>query len=187
MNIQSLLTKNWLFSLALALVTLLIVYRIIPVTVDPVVKLVISKNRVSIANIYQQRDIESSNEAWVDVLNLEYKSRFGHAKLGNVGNYSEDFFVDVDHKITITKSDNYRFLIGSDDGFSLSIDGKLICEHLGDRPFSVQPCMIFLNEGEHQVHISYFQGYGNSGFTVEYARGDEKQHWFGEDSDSVKF
>lgn len=187
MNIQSLLTKNGLFSLALALVTLLIVYRIIPVTVDPVVKLVISKNRVSVSNIYQQRDIESSKEVWVDVLNLEYKSRFGHSTLGNVADYSEDFFVDVDHKVTIKKSDNYRFLIGSDDGFSLSIDGKLICEHLGDRPYSIQPCMIFLNEGEHQVHISYFQGFGNSGFTVEYARGDEKQRWFGEDSDSVKF
>lgn len=187
MNIQSFLTKNWLFSFALALVSLLIIYRIIPVTVDQVVKLVVSKNRVSIANIYQQRDIEFTREVWVDVLNLEHKSRFGHPKLGNVATYTEDFFVDVDHKITVKDTDTYRFLVGSDDGFSLSVDGKLICEHLGDRPFSVQPCLVHLTEGEHQVHVSYFQGYGNSGFTVEYARGDEKPRWFGEDSRSVKF
>ena len=187
MNIQSYLTKNWFFSLALALVSALIIYRIIPITVDPVVKLVISKNRVSISNIYQQRDIENTKEVWVDKLNLEYKSRFSHPKLGNVADYAEDFFVDVDHKITVKKTDTYRFLVGSDDGFSLKVDGKLLCEHLGDRPFSVQPCVVHLAEGEHQVQVSYFQGYGNSGFTVEYARGDESPHWFGEDSSSVKF
>lgn len=187
MNIQSYLTKNWLFSVALALVTVLIIYRIIPVTVDHVVKLTITKNRTSISNIYQQRDVESTNEVWVDVLNLEHKSRFGHPKLGNVANYSEDFFVDVDHNITVKDADNYRFLIGSDDGFSLKVDGKLLCEHLGDRPFSVQPCLVHLNAGQHRVQVSYFQGYGNSGFTVEYARGDEKSRWFGDDSNSVKF
>lgn len=187
MNIQTYLTKNWFFSVALALVSALIIYRIIPITVDPVVKLVISKNRVSISNIYQQRDIENTKEVWVDVLNLEYKSRFSHPKLGNIADYAEDFFVDVDHKITVKKTDTYRFLVGSDDGFSLKVDGKLLCEHLGDRPFTVQPCVVHLTEGEHQVQVSYFQGYGNSGFTVEYARGDENPRWFGDDSSSVKF
>ncbi|HSC67639.1 MAG TPA: PA14 domain-containing protein [Cellvibrio sp.] len=187
MNIQKFLTKNSLFSALIALTVVMILVRITPVTVDPVVKLVISKNRTGITNIHQQRDIEFTREVMVDRLNLLDKSRFSHPTLGNVATYSDDFFVDVDHKITIKKSDNYRFLIGSDDGFSLTIDGKPICEHLGDRPYTVQPCLIFLNEGEHQVHVSYFQGFGNSGFTVEYARGDEKQRWFGEDSDSVKF
>lgn len=187
MNIHTFLTKNWLFSIALAFTSLLIIYRVIPVSVDQVVKLTINKNRTGISNIYQQRDTEFTREVWVDVLDLETKSRFGHPKLGNVATYSDDFFVDVDHKITVKDADTYRFMVGSDDGFSLKIDGKLICEHLGDRPFSVQPCTIHLNEGEHQVQISYFQGYGNSGFTVEYARGDDKPRWFGEDSRSVKF
>lgn len=187
MNAQYLLSKNSIFSIALALVTLLIIYRVTPVSVDPVVKLVISKNRASISNIHQQRDIEVTREVWVDKLDLETKSRFAHPKLGNVATYTDDFFVDVNHKITVKAADTYRFMVGSDDGFSLSVDGKLICEHLSDRPFSVQPCTIHLSEGEHQVHVSYFQGYGNSGFTVEYARADEKPRWFGEDSSSVKF
>jgi hypothetical protein len=187
MNIQNLLNKNSIFTALIALTVIIILVRVTPVTVDPVVKLVISKNRVGISNIYQQRDIEFTREVMIDQLNLLDKSRFSHPKLGNIATYSDDFFVDVDHKITVKQSDTYRFLIGSDDGFSLSIDGKLICEHLGDRPYTIQPCLIFLNEGEHQVHISYFQGFGNSGFTVEYARGDEKQRWFGEDSNSIKF
>lgn len=187
MNVQQLLNKNSIFTALIALTVILIVVRITPVSVDPVVKVVISKNRVGISNIYQQRDIEFTREVWVDMLDLEESSRFSHPKLGNIATYSDDFFVDIDHKITVKQADTYRFLMGSDDGFSLSIDGKLICEHLGERPYTVQPCLIFLNEGDHQVHISHFQGYGNSGFTAEYARGDEKPRWFGEDSNSVKF
>lgn len=187
MNMQKLLNKNSIFTALIALTVIIILVRITPVTVDPVVKLVISKNRVSISNIYQQRDIEFTRDVMIDRLNLLDKSRFSHPTLGNIATYSDDFFVDVDHKITIKKADNYRFLIGSDDGFSLKIDDKLICEHLGDRPYTIQPCAIYLTEGEHQIQVSYFQGFGNSGFTVEYARGDEKQRWFGDDSDSVKF
>lgn len=187
LNSTTLFNKNSLFSALLALVVILILVRITPISVDPVVKLVISKNRVSISNIYQARDIELAREIMIDRLDLIVKNRFSHPKLGNIANYSEDFFIDVNHPIQVKKADTYRFLMGSDDGFSLRIDGKLICEHLGDRPYTVQPCMVFLSEGEHQVAISYFQGFGNSGFTVEYARGNEKPNWFGDDSDSVKF
>ena len=187
MNIQNMLNKNSIFTALIALTVIIILVRITPVSVDPVVKVVISKNRVGINNIYQQRDIEFTREVMIDKINLLDKSRFSHPKLGNIATYSDDFFVDVDHKITVKQADTYRFLMGSDDGFSLSIDGKLVCEHLGDRPYTVQPCLIFLSEGDHQVHISYFQGFGNSGFTVEYARGDEKPRYFGEDSKSVKF
>lgn len=182
-----LFSKNSIFSALLILVAILILVRIAPVTVDPVVKLVISKNRVSIANIYQQRDIEFTREVMIDRLNLLEKSRFSHAKLGNIATYTDDFFVDVNHTITVKKTDTYRFLMGSDDGFSLRIDDKLICEHLGDRPYSVQVCMVHLTEGKHQIAMSYFQGFGNSGFTVQYARGDDKPVWFGENSKHVKF
>jgi hypothetical protein len=186
-NKTMLFSKNSIFSALLILVAILILVRIAPVTVDPVVKLVISKNRVSIANIYQQRDIEFTREVMIDRLNLLEKSRFSHAKLGNIATYTDDFFVDVNHTITVKKTDTYRFLMGSDDGFSLRIDDKLICEHLGDRPYSVQVCMVHLTEGKHQVAMSYFQGFGNSGFTVQYARGDDKPVWFGENSKHVKF
>lgn len=187
MNMQNIINKNSIFSALLALVVVIILVRITPVSVDPVVNLIISKNRVPISSIYQLRDIEFTREVMIDQLNLIDSNRFSHPKLGNVATYSEDFFVDVNHTITVKSADTYRFLMGSDDGFSLTIDGKLVCEHLGDRPYTVQPCLIFLNEGVHQVHISYFQGFGNSGFTVEYARGDDKPRWFGEDSSSITF
>ena len=187
MNMQNLLNKNSILTALIALTVIIVLVRITPVTVDPVVKLVISKNRVGISNIHQPRDIEFTREVMIDRLNLFQKNRFSHPKLGNVATYSDDFFVDVSHTITVKKADTYRFILGSDDGFSINIDGKLLCEFAADRPYSAQPCLVFLSEGKHQVQISYFQGYGNSGFTVEYARGDEKPRWFGDDSKDVKF
>lgn len=181
------LNKNTVFSALLALVVALIVVRITPVSVDENVKLVISKNRTNISNIYQQRDIERTKTVMVDGVNLLVKSRFAHPKLGNIADANDDFFVDIEHTITVKDSAGYRFLVGTDDGFSLKVDGTLVCEHLSDRPYSIQTCPIELSEGKHLVQFSYFQGYGNSGLTLQYAQGDDKEYWFGENSDAVRF
>lgn len=187
MNKKYLLNKNSLFTAILLVIVVIILVRITPTYIDPVVKLAIHKNRTNITNIYQQRDIEFTREVMVDRLNLLDKSRFSHPKLGNIATFSDDFFVDVVHTIDVLEAGQFRFLVGTDDGFSLSIDGKKICEHLADRPFSVQPCFVELSKGKHQFNLSYFQGYGNSGLTVEYAYGDGRQHWFGDDSDVMAF
>lgn len=187
MNKKDLLNKNSLFTAFLLVIVAIILVRITPTYVDPVVKLVIQKNRASISNIYQQRDVEFTREIMVDRLNLLDKSRFSHPKLGNIATYSDDFFVDVIHNINVLEAGQFRFLVGSDDGFSLSIDGKKICEHLADRPYSIQPCFVELTKGQHQFNLSYFQGYGNSGLTVEYAYGDGRQYWFGDNSGAMEF
>ncbi len=181
------LEKNWIFSGLLLLIALLVIIRITPETVDPVVKVTISKNRISIKNIHQPRDIEFTREVMLDRLELLHKGRFGHPKLGNIATYSDDFFADVVHQIQVRKAGQYRFLIGSDDGFSLSINGKKLCEHLGDRPYSVQTCNIQLETGIHEFKLSYFQGFGNSGLTVQYALGNEKPRWFGDNSANIRF
>jgi hypothetical protein len=180
------LNKNTIVSLLLLLVIAVIVYRITPVFVDKNVKVVISKNRIGISDIHQVRDITSTTEVMVDTLNLQHKGKFGHAKLGNIAKASDDFFVDVDQMVTTFKDGTYEFLIGSDDGFSLAIDGKIICEHPKDRPYSIQPCNVFLTKGDHRVMLSYFQGFGNSGFTVQYKTGDGKVYWFGENSPGLR-
>jgi hypothetical protein len=184
---QYLLNKNGIFSLLLAAIVALILYRITPVSVDQVIKVSIVKNRVGIRAINQERDVESTREVMVDRLNLLDEGRFRHPKLGNIAIFSDDFFMDVNHTIKVKTAGNYTFIAGSDDGFSLNIDNKPICEHPSDRPFAEQSCSVYLTEGEHQVYLSYFQGFGGSGFTLKYARGDEKPSWFGDDSDDVRF
>lgn len=181
------INKNTVFSVVLGIVVILIIGKITPIHVDEVIKLVISKNRTSISNIHQTRDIEFSKEVMVDELNLSEKSRFRHAKLGEIG-YAYDFFVDIEKQFTVKTAGQYRFNIGSDDGFTASIDGKPLCEYAGDRPFTMESCLVDLTAGKHQFKLSYFQGYGNAGLSVEYMKTtNNKTYFFGENSKHVKF
>jgi len=181
------LTNNTIFSLLLAIITALILYRITPPHVSHVIKLTIAKNRTSITSIYQGRNIEATREVWVDRLDLRVKDRFRHPKLGNIVGYDNDYFVDIDRDFEVLQAGRYQFLVGSDDGFSLTIDGRKICEHLGDRPFAIQTCILRLQPGIHRFHLAYFQGFGNSGLSVEYEREQSKRHWFGDSSGDLHF
>lgn len=181
------MNKNTALSILLAVIAGAILWRITPVYVDPVVKLTIVKNRVQISNIHQPRNIEFSKEVMVDNLNLYNKSRFSHAKLGDIA-YHDQFFVDVDHEFTVKVPGQYRFNIATDDGFTAAIDGKLLCEFPGDRPFSMQSCPVTLSAGKHNFRFSYFQGYGQSGLTVQYLNAtDNKVYYFGDDSKYMRF
>src|SRR5690606_16816321 len=146
-----------------------IVVRIIPASVDPVIKLVISKNKISIKDIQQHRDIETTKEVMVDVLNIAEQNRFKHPTLGEIG-YGNDFFVDIDVPFTVTEGGQYQFIVASDDGFSLSIDEKPICQFRGSRPISNQTCNINLTKGAHNFKLSYYQGYGNAGLRVQHTK-----------------
>ena len=181
------LNKNTLVSVLLLLVVLMIVNRIVPPSVDPVFNLIISKNRVSIADIHQPRDIEMTKAVKVDRIDLADKSRFRHAKLGEIG-YSGDFFVDIDAPFTVKKAGDYIFYLGSDDGFIFSIDGQQLCEWTHDRPLTTDLCRMNLSEGQHTFKLVYFQGYGNAGLVMSYAyASDGKQYLAGDDSKYIKF
>lgn len=183
----ALINRNHIFSALLIVTSLLIGLRIMPVHVDPVISLTISKNRVGIQNIHQKRDIEITKTVAVDVLNLAENLRFKHPKLGEIG-YGDDFFVDIDQEFTVKKEAGYHFLVGSDDGFVLSIDGKRLCQFTGSRPINKQTCATTLTEGTHRMQLSYYQGYGNAGLTVEYRKaGTSKLYFVGENSTFMRF
>jgi hypothetical protein len=181
------LNKNTWLSIVLAVATLLIVVRVIPASVDPVLKLVISKNRTSIAHLHQPRVIETTKEVMVDVLNIAEHNRFKHPQLGEIG-YGNDFFVDIEAPFTVKQTGRYRFIVASDDGFSLAINNRTICEFTGSRPLNKETCYIDLGEGTHKFKLAYYQGYGNAGLTVQYAKtGSNKTYWVGEDSPFINF
>jgi len=181
------INKNIALSIILGIFTLLIINRITPPWIDPVIKLTISKNRVGINNIHQERNIEFTKEVMVDVLDLAHKSRFRHSRLGDIG-YVDNFFVDISKSFTVKTAGKYRFNVSSDDGFSLSIDGKRLCEHVGDRPLTLQSCPLELSKGEHQFELIYFQGFGNAGLKVDYLNElDKKVYVFGENSKHLNF
>jgi hypothetical protein len=179
--------KNILFSVVLAVVTYAIVNRIIPPHVTPVFDVVISKNRSGITNVNQARDIELSKTVKIDRINLAEKSRFRHPKLGDIG-YSNDFFVDINAPFTVKRAGDYVFYLGSDDGFTFSVDNKQLCEFALDRPLNIDSCRVNLTAGEHTFKLVYFQGGGNAGLTMSYAfASDGKQYLAGDDSKYISF
>jgi hypothetical protein len=143
MNLLS-FNRNTVFSALLLVIIASIIYRVIPTHVAPVFNLVISKNKVGIVDIHQARDIEVTKTVKVDRIELADKSRFRHAKLGDLG-YSGDFFVDIEAPFIVRKAGSFTFYLGSDDGFVFSVDGKPICEWTHDRPLTVNACQINLN------------------------------------------
>ena len=179
--------KNTVFSILLAVIVVAIINRIIPPYVADVFNVVISKNRTTITDIHQVRDIEITKIVKVDRINLAEKSRFRHAKLGDIG-YSNDFFVDINAPFRVKRAGEYVFYLGSDDGFIFSVDGKKICEWTHDRPLTTDMCRVNLSAGEHNFTLVYFQGYGNAGLTMSYAfAADGTQYLAGDNSRYMEF
>lgn len=181
------INRNWILTAMLAVLALWIINKSTPVTVSHNVQLTITKNKAAIFNLYQARDVESTRTVWVDKIDLEDKLRFSHPKLGNVAEFTDNFFVDINHTIRVKKAGDYQFFVSSDDGYAISVNGKKICEFVTDRPFTPEVCDVNLPEGNHLINITYFQGGGLSGLSVEYSLKGEKRHWFGHSSRWVSF
>ncbi|MBU2885648.1 serine protease [Gilvimarinus agarilyticus] len=181
------INRNTIFSVLIAATVSVIIYRLIPPSVEPNFTLTLSKSRNNIVKINQPRTISESREMVIDRIELNERSRFQHPKLGPLG-WSENFFADIESRFKVTESGRYRFLTGSDDGFRLAIDGNVLCQFPGDRPYRKQACYQTLEVGEHLLELNYFQGYGNAGLTLEVTKSDVKspQFW-GEKIEGIEY
>ena len=181
------INKNSVFSILLAIVIGAIINKIIPPHVTPVFTMVVSKNRISIVDIHQVRDIEMHKTVMIDRINLADKSRFRHPKLGDLG-YNGDFFADIEAPFSVKVAGDYTFYVSSDDGFILSVDNQKLCEWTHDRPLSTSTCHVKLSAGSHNFTLNYFQGYGNAGLIMSYANTSSgKQYLAGDDSKFIEF
>ena len=179
------LNKNHFFSAVLIIITAAIANQFIPVYVKPVLKLTLSQNQVGISDINQPRKISETKIVWVDKLNLYQNNSLTHPKLGAIG-WGERFFIDMRTEFDVKKTANYLFIAGSDDGFKLTVNGKVICHYDNDRGFSKQTCRAKLIEGKNNLELNYFQGYGLSGLVLEYKKvGEKKTRYWGEDSQEL--
>jgi hypothetical protein len=75
-----------------------------------------------------------------------------------VTNRFEWFAIDYNGNFYVADPGKYRFLLASDDGSKLYIDGKQLIDN--DGIHAIQPVVgsITLNGGVHRIRISYFQG-----------------------------
>lgn len=179
--------KNIVFSCLLALAVVATVNKLIPPSVKPVLTLVLSKNAEQIRQIDQPRQITDTRHLLIDRVELNSNNRFKHPTLG-VLSWSENFFADIDTQFTVAKKSRYRFEVGSDDGYQLEIDGKIICQFQRDRPFQRNTCSHQLSAGQHRLVLRYFQGYGNAGLTLKAApEGVNKLKFWGTKINGVRY
>lgn len=180
-------SQNTVFSLLLAASIILIGYRLLPPQVDGNFTLTVSKNRTNIEKINQPRDISASKTRLIDKIKLHEGNRFAHKKLGPLG-FGEHFFADITSTFTVSEDSRYRFLVGSDDGFRLAIDGRVLCQFATDRPFRKQSCYQTLSAGQHTLELNYFQGYGNAGLTLEAAKdGEQAPEYWGREISGIEY
>jgi hypothetical protein len=62
----------------------------------------------------------------------------------------------------------YSFSVGSDDGFRLWIDGKLVGEFWADRGYAADPFTATLASGLHKIRIDYYENLGAARATFSY-------------------
>ena len=89
----------------------------------------------------------------------------------------DNFALRFDGHINIPKGGNYLFLIGSDDGSRLYIDGKVVIDNDGVHPFQQKRKQMQITAGLHTVAVEYFEAGGQETLQVEFqAEGQPQQN-----------
>jgi len=80
----------------------------------------------------------------------------------------DNFALRFDGEIKIDKAGDYLFLIGSDDGSRLWIDGKMILDNDGIHAYQQKRKKLKLTAGVHSVAVEYFEQGGEETLAVEF-------------------
>ena len=155
---------------------------------SPTVKMTLVKNRGGIADLDSQRNVEYSRTYEVSEVSVDYSdSMLEIPGVGKMG-FKDDFFADYTTIMFVPKGELYVFKVTSDDGFRLTIDGKVVAEHPENRPMTETKGEVYLERGEHTLVLNYYQGYGPLGLETSYGRKKgSKTATIGRNSGGVKF
>lgn len=86
----------------------------------------------------------------------------------SVAKRKEQFGLRFDGSINILKDGDYLFLIGSDDGSRLSIDGKEVVKVDGIHPFQQARKKLTMTAGVHTITVEYFEQGGEEVLQVDF-------------------
>lgn len=179
--------REWALTAIVAGIALFLMFKTIHLSLGGgAVGVTISQNDGGLSTLDSPKKIVSTQHIDVDRLDFPEGSMLEHAQYGKLG-YTQDFFIDAETVMQVTQADTYRFEIRSDDGFSLTIDGRKVCEFRGNRPMRSTTCNYRLGKGRHLLKLSYFQGGGPMGLEAHYRRAKGTNRFVGDDSDGVIF
>ncbi len=83
--------------------------------------------------------------------------------------------------LEVDRDGPYSFVLSSDDGSRLAIDGKVVVDHDGIHPNSEKRGRVRLTKGKHPVVLDYFDGGGEALLDVEYEGPGMIRHPLGSD------
>jgi len=129
--------------------------------------------------------IKSIKHVKIDKLYFPKRKYLYHYLYGNL-RFNKNFVMKINTAFMLENNEKVKFVISSDDGFRLTIDGKKICEYVKDRPMSKTECVVNLKKGKHKMFIKYFQGYGQLGLVGVYEI-NGKKYYIGQNSDYLRF
>lgn len=90
--------------------------------------------------------------------------------------------------LIVPKSGTYMFVLDSDDGSRLTIDGKVVLEYDGIHgEGSPKTASVPLEQGRRGIRVDYFQGFHGKGLTLSWSGPGFKRRWLTQrDRQSVK-
>ena len=80
---------------------------------------------------------------------------------------TNDIMFTSSRTITVTRG-TYTFTVGSDDGFRLYIDGKLVMQNWEDHSYNTKSYTTTLTSGSHQVRLDFYENTGNARVSFAY-------------------
>ena len=146
----------------------------------------IEHQKKNIAFLDQARDTFATDTFWIDTIDFPGGNVLTHAKLGNY-DYSRNFFMTLHGEIDVPQPAEFRFIVASDDGFRLSIDGQALSQHTNDRPMTETVTNVRLTAGRHKLELLYFQGFGQLGLQAWYETPACGRRLLGNPSDCLRF
>jgi len=151
-----------------------------------IIKATIIQSKTPVKTIDDKIIPVKSEVLWIDKLYFPLGNELYYPTYGYLG-YKRNFIIYFDSYIESLKEQNVTFVVYSDDGFRLSIDGSVIGEYPKDRPYRRSVVVTTLSKGKHHIRIKYFQGYGQLGIKVQFKTDKNPLKLFGTDLDSLKF
>jgi len=162
-------------------------------TPKKIVKATIIQSSKPIRQLDDPVRVRKKEILWFDKIYFPRGNELKNPVYGYLG-YTHDFLILFDTDMVLDSDKYVRFVVYSDDGFRLSLDGKTLMEYPGDRPYSKSETIVPVTKGRHHLRIKYFQGYGQLGISALYGVGDTKEeaiaaklHFIGIDNDGVRF
>jgi len=186
----------WIFLAIVVLAGLILIYQMLPKgffrdlvsSQEGLMRVTLNAQTTPITNLNQPPDETPSqtNTFLIDTVDFPGGNLLRHERLGEF-QFSRDFFTRIDGEFEVLTAGDYKFIVSSDDGFRLTIDGNVISEFTNDRPMAETEAGIALSKGRHSFTIQHFQGYGQLGLQAWYSGPACERLLIGKHSSCLRF